>query len=152
MGDDIQTFKAGVMEIADLYVVNKADRPGADRIEQEVCAMLPLTSRPDGWRPPVVKTVATTGQGIEELCQALDQFRIFSEGSDVKEYRRKEHWRSRLLELLRQTLFERVVAEQLPDGTLDRQLDDLLSRKRDPYSVVEEIIGGFTARTGGRPS
>jgi len=152
MGDDIQTFKAGVMEIADLYVVNKADRPGADRIEQEVSAMLSLTSRPDGWRPPVVKTVATTGQGIGELCQALDQFRAFSEGSDVREYRRKQHWRSRLLELLRQTLFERAVAEQLRDGSLDRQLDNLLSHKRDPYSVVEEIIGGFTARTGGRPS
>jgi LAO/AO transport system kinase len=150
MGDDIQTFKAGVMEIADLYVVNKADRPGADRIEQEVSAMLSLSSRSDGWRPPVVRTVATTGQGIGELCQALDQFRAFSEGSDVKEYRRKEHWRSRLLELLRQTLFERVVAEQLRDGSLDRQLDDLLLHKRDPYSVVEEIIGGFLARTGGR--
>jgi LAO/AO transport system kinase len=152
MGDDIQTFKAGVMEIADLYVVNKADRPGADRIEQEVSAMLSLTSCPDGWRPPVVKTVATTGQGIGDLCQALDRFRAFSEGSDVREYRRKEHWRSRLLELLRQTLFERAVAEQLRDGSLDRQLDDLLSHRRDPYSVVEEIIGGFTARTGGRPS
>jgi len=71
MGDDIQTFKAGVMEIADLYVINKADRPGAERIEQEVTAMLSLTSRPDGWRPPVLRTVATTGQGIAELYQAL---------------------------------------------------------------------------------
>ena len=64
LGDDIQTFKAGVMEIADLYVINKADRPGADRVEQEVTAMLSLASRPDGWRPPIIKTVATTGQGI----------------------------------------------------------------------------------------
>jgi LAO/AO transport system kinase len=152
MGDDVQTFKAGVMEIADLYVVNKADRPGADRIEQEVTSLLSLTSRPDGWRPPVVKTVATTGQGIGELSQALDQFRAFSERGDVKEYRRREHWRSRLLELLRQTLFERAVAKQLREGSLDRQLDDLLSHKRDPYSVVEEIIGGFTARNGGRQS
>jgi LAO/AO transport system kinase len=148
MGDDVQTFKAGVMEIADLYVVNKADHPGADRIEQEVSAMLSLTSRSDGWRPPIVRTVATAGQGIDELCQALDRFRTFSEGSDVKEYRRREHWRARLLELLRQTLFERVVAEQLPDGSLDRQLDDLLAHKRDPYSVVEEIIAGFAGRTG----
>lgn len=152
MGDDIQTFKAGVMEIADLYVVNKADRPGADRIEQEVTAMLSLNSRPDGWRPPVVKTVATTGQGIGELCQALDQFWTFSERGDVRESRRKEHWRSRLLELLRQTLLERVVAKQLRDGVLDRQLDDLLSHKRDPYSVVEGIIAGFMARNGSRQS
>jgi LAO/AO transport system kinase len=152
MGDDIQTFKAGVMEIADLYVINKADRPGAERIEQEVTAMLSLTSRPDGWRPLVLRTVATTGQGMGELYQALDQFRAFSESGDAKEYRRKEHWRSRLLEILRQTLFERAVAEPLRDGSFDRQLDDLLAHRRDPYSVVEEIIAGFMAHTGGRQS
>jgi LAO/AO transport system kinase len=152
MGDDIQTFKAGVMEIADLYVINKADRPGAERIEQEVIAMLSLTSRPDGWRPPVLRTVAMTGQGMGELYQALDQFRAFSESGDAKEYRRKEHWRSRLLEILRQTLFERAVAEPLRDGSFDRQLDDLLAHRRDPYSVVEEIIAGFIAHTGGRQS
>ena len=79
LGDDIQTFKAGVMEIADVYVINKADRPGADRVEQEVTAMLSLASRPDGWRPPIIKTIATTGQGIAELIQGLDQFYVFGE-------------------------------------------------------------------------
>src|SRR5208283_4010660 len=64
LGDDIQTFKAGVMEIADMYVINKADRPGAERVEQEVTAMLSLASPTDGWRPPIIKTVATTGQGV----------------------------------------------------------------------------------------
>jgi LAO/AO transport system kinase len=152
MGDDIQTFKAGVMEIADLYVINKADRPGTERVEQEVTAMLSLTSRPDGWRPPVLRTVATTGQGIGELYQALDQFRAFSERGDAKEYRRKEHWRSRLLEILRQTLFERAVAEPLGDGSFDRQLDDLLAHRRDPYSIVEGIIAGFMAYPGDRQS
>ena len=123
LGDDIQTFKAGVMEIADLYVINKADRAGADRVEQEVTAMLSLASRPDGWRPPMVKTVATTGQGISELVEALDQFHAFSEKGDVTGRRRQEHWRSRLLDLLRQTLFERAVAGPLLDGSLDRQVD-----------------------------
>ena len=61
MGDDVQTFKAGVMEIADLYAINKADRPGAERVEQEVMAMLSLANRDDGWRPPILKTIATTG-------------------------------------------------------------------------------------------
>ena len=142
-GDDIQTFKAGVMEIADLYVVNKADRGGADRVEQEVTAMLSLASRPDGWRPPIVKTVATTGQGIAELCQALDQFQAFSKKSDVTSQRRKEHWRSRLLDLLRQTLFEKAVAGPLLDGSLDRQVADLVSHHRDPYQVVEDIIAAL---------
>jgi LAO/AO transport system kinase len=143
LGDDIQTFKAGVMEIADVYVVNKADRAGADRVEQEVTAMLSLASRPDGWRPPIVKTVATTGQGIAELVQALDQFHAFSQRGEVTERRRKEHWRSRLLDLLRQTLFERAVAEPLLDGSLDRQVADLLSHQRDPHQVVEEIIAAL---------
>ena len=140
LGDDIQTFKAGVMEIADVYVINKADRPGAERVEQEVAAMLSLTSRPDGWRPPIVKTVATTGQGVSDLVEALDQFQAHGEKSEATERRRKEHWRSRLLELLRQTLFERAMAAPLVDGSLDRQVAALLSRQRDPHQVVEEII------------
>ncbi|HMD83493.1 MAG TPA: methylmalonyl Co-A mutase-associated GTPase MeaB [Terriglobia bacterium] len=143
LGDDIQTFKAGVMEIADLYVINKADRPGADRVEQEVTAMLSLAIRPDGWRPPIVKTVATTGQGISELVQALDQFHGFSQRGDVTTRRRKEHWRSRLLDLLRQTLFERAVAAPLLDGSLDRQVADLLSHQKDPHQIVEEIIAAL---------
>jgi LAO/AO transport system kinase len=151
-GDDIQTFKAGVMEIADLYVVNKADCAGADRVEQEVTAMLSLASRPDGWRPPIIKTVATTGQGMAELIQALDQFHAFSEKSDVTDQKRKERWRSRLLELLRQTLFEKAVAGPLLDGSLDRQVADLLSHKRDPHQVVEEIIAALLPGTARTPS
>jgi len=147
LGDDIQTFKAGVMEIADVYVINKVDRGGADRVEQEVTAMLSLASRPDGWRPPIVKTVATTGQGIAELVQALDQFHAFGEQSDVTGRRRKEHWRSRLLDLLRQTLFERAIAEPLLDDSLDRQVADLLSHQRDPHQVVEEIIAALLPGT-----
>ena len=153
LGDDIQTFKAGVMEIADVYVINKADRAGADRVEQEVMAMLSMASRPDSRRPPIVKTVATTGQGISELVQALDQFYAFSEKGDIAGRRRKEHWRSRLLDLLRQTLFERAVADPLFDGSLDRQVADLLSHQRDPHQVVEEIIAALPARsTSSRPS
>lgn len=140
LGDDIQTFKAGVMEIADVYVINKADRAGADRVEQEVTAMLSLAARPDGWRPPIVKTVATTGQGISEFVEGLDKFFAFSEKSDVAGRRRREHWRSRLLDLLRQTLFERAVAGLLLDGSLDRHIADLLSHQRAPHQVVEEII------------
>jgi LAO/AO transport system kinase len=147
LGDDIQTFKAGVMEIADLYVINKADRPGADRVEQEVTAMLSLASRPDGWRPPIIKTVATTGQGISELVQALDQFHAFSKKGDVAGRRRKAHWRSRLLDLLRQILFERAVAAPLLDGSLDRHVGDLLLHQSDPYQVVEEIIAALLPGT-----
>jgi LAO/AO transport system kinase len=143
LGDDIQTFKAGVMEIADVFVINKADRAGADRVEQEVSAMLSLASSPDGWRPPIVKTVATTGQGIPELLQVLDQFEVFSEKSNVTARRRREHCRSRLLDLLRQTLFERALATPLLDSSLDQHLADLLSHGRSPHEVVEEIIAAL---------
>ena len=140
LGDDIQTFKAGVMEIADLYVINKADRPGADRVEQEVTSMLSLATRPDGWRPPILKTVATTGQGIGELVKALDEFQSFSATGQLADHRLKEHWRSRVLDLLRQTLFDRAVAGSLHDGSLDRQVADLISHQKDPHQLVDEII------------
>jgi len=141
LGDDIQTFKAGVMEIADLFVVNKADRPGADRVAQEVTSMLELTVRADGWRPPIVPTVATTGQGIEELRAALDAFFAFSEKEGTASDRRAVHWRQRLLELVRQTLFEHVIAAPVVAPALDRQVADLVARRRSPQEIVAEIIG-----------
>jgi len=145
MGDDVQTFKAGVMEIADLYVINKADRPGADLVSQEVAAMLSMASRSDGWRPPIIKTVATTGSGVAEVRQSLQQFRTYEEQSALKEKRRREHWRSRLLQMLRQNLFEKVAAEFLRDGALDRFVDDLLQHRTDPYSLVDRIVAGSVA-------
>ncbi|PYV27498.1 MAG: methylmalonyl Co-A mutase-associated GTPase MeaB [Acidobacteria bacterium] len=141
MGDDVQTFKAGVMEIADVFVINKADRPGADRVEQEVDAMLSIGPRSDAWRPPTLKTVATTGEGIAALREALERFRVFGQSSALSVERQQAKWRGRLLELLRQTLFEKVVAERLRDGLIDRYVDEVRAHRRDPHSVVEEIIG-----------
>jgi LAO/AO transport system kinase len=148
MGDEVQTFKAGVMEIADLYVLNKADLPGADRLQQEVEVMLSMATRGDGWRVPIVKAIATTGSGISEVRQALEQFRCFQEQTAGKEKRRRGYWRSRLLELLRRNLFERVVKERLPDGSLEPLVDDLLEHRADPYSLIEKIVAQ-TLGTGG---
>ena len=147
MGDDVQTFKAGVMEIADLYVINKADRPGADRVEQEVTAMLSMAPPRDGWHPPVLRTVATTGEGIAPLRGALEQFRVFGEQHALRLERQREQWRARLLELLRQNLFESAIGE-LRDGALESRLEDVLARRRDPHSVVEELIGEFRRAQG----
>jgi LAO/AO transport system kinase len=140
MGDDMQTFKAGVMEIADLFVINKADRPGVDRVERELTAMLAIASRRNGWLPPVIKTVATTGEGVQALREGLDNFCTFDEGGTLRQQRRREHWRDRLLGLLRQTVFERIVRERSLDSSLDRFVDEVLEHRRDPYSVIEEII------------
>jgi len=140
MGDDVQTFKAGVMEIADLYVLNKADLPGAERLEQEVGAMLSMAPRAEGWRPPIIKAIATTGSGIGEVKEALEQFRRFQEQRAGKERRRRSYWRKRLLELLRRHLFEKVVRERLRDGALEQFVDDLFEHRADPYSLVERIV------------
>lgn len=146
MGDDVQTIKAGVMEIADLYVINKADRPGTERVEQEVAAMLSLSPRRDGWQPPVLRTVATTGEGIEGLREALDQFRQASEQSPLRRERQREQWRARLLELLRQELFQKALA-RLPDSAIEAQLATLLERRSDLHSAVEQLIAEFQQKT-----
>jgi LAO/AO transport system kinase len=142
MGDDVQTFKAGVMEIADLYVINKADRPGAERVEQEVAAMLSLAPRRDSWRPPVLRTIATTGEGVAALREALEQFRVFSEQEARRLGRQREQWRARLLELLRQSLLENAV-KGLHEGALEARVEEVMARRRDPHSVVEELVGEF---------
>jgi LAO/AO transport system kinase len=147
MGDDVQTYKAGVMEIADLYVINKADRPGAIRVEQEVTAMLSLAPRRDGWRPPVLQTVATTGEGLGRLREALEQFRVFGEEHALRLARRREQWRARLLELLRQGLFESAIAD-LPGDAIQARVEEVVAHRRDPHSVAEELISDYRLAWG----
>ncbi len=132
------------MEIADLFVINKADHPGADRVEQEILSMLGITPRQDAWRPPVLRTVATTGAGAAELRQKLDEFRSFGE-KGILTARRREQCRARLLALLRQELFERVASDRLGDGALANGVEEVFSRKRDPHSVVEKWVAESTA-------
>lgn len=148
MGDDVQTFKAGVMEIADVFVINKSDRPGAERVEQELIAMLSLAARKDGWRPPIVKTVATTGEGVEKFHEALVGFREFSAKGPHRLERQREQWRARLVELLKQRLFEEVAADRLREHVVEEQLEEILARRTDPYSVVEEVIEDFLLARG----
>ncbi len=143
LGDDVQTFKAGVMEIADLFVVNKADLPGAERVGQEVTAMLSLAPAHQGWRPPIVKTVATTGEGIPVLREKLEEFRKSGQ-AEVLERRRREQTRGRLLELLRQRLYEKTLNEKLDDGIVNRCVEEILARRTDPHSAVEELIKAST--------
>ncbi len=139
MGDDVQAFKAGVMEIGDVFVINKSDRPEAHRLEQELAALLALAP-PGGWRPPVIKTIATTGGGVPELRQALEDFAAFGERSGLARERKRERCRRRLLARLRQRLWERVVAERLPEAAVEELVEDILAGRRDPYSAVEQIV------------
>lgn len=147
MGDDVQTFKAGVMEIADIFVINKADRTGADQVEQELRAMLTISPRRDDWEPPIIRTVATEGTGIPELRGALSEFRAHAEQGRLK-LRRQERARARLLEVIRQRLLERVLG-QVANDALDAYAQDLAAHRRDPYSVADEILERFSTKGSG---
>jgi LAO/AO transport system kinase len=143
MGDDVQTIKAGIMEIADIFVINKSDREGAERVEREIRAMQTLAPRPDQWTPPVVKTVATEGQGVAELAAAIAAFEEFLAKNDRLQQKKASNWRERLVEMLRDSLLERVLRHDLSDGQMARYAAEVAEHKRDPYTLVEEIVGGL---------
>ena len=148
MGDDIQTFKAGVMEIADLFVINKADQPGAERVEQQINMMLSVALKPAAWQPPILKTIATAGEGVSEMREALETFRTFLQESPCGLERRRVRLRFRLLELLRQSLFEKVAREQFDAASIDAYVEEILARLRDPHSIVEEMMEASGVKPG----
>lgn len=146
MGDDVQTIKAGIMEIADIFVINKSDRDGADRVEREIRAMQSLATRSDKWTPPIVKTVAADGKGIAELAEAITGYAAYLEKEDLGLARKIQNWRQRLVEMLRDVLLDRA-RSQLTDNDLSRYAGEVAERKRDPYSLVEEIAAGQARNT-----
>jgi LAO/AO transport system kinase len=143
MGDDVQTIKAGIMEIADIFVVNKSDREGADRIEREIRAMQTLAVRNDKWTPPIVRTVALEGKGVPELASAISDFESFLARNDLLLKKKVSNWRERLVEMLREALLQRLLRERLPEDEIGRLAADVAEQRRDPYSLVEEIAGDF---------
>ncbi len=140
LGDDVQNFKAGVMEIADVFVINKADRGDTDRLEQEVKVVLGLSRRDDQWEPPVVKTVATEGTGVAELAAALEAYRAHIERAGLREQKRIERWQERLLDLIRERALERVLKAGVNKEQLAVYARKIARRERDPYGVVEELL------------
>ncbi len=143
MGDDVQTIKAGIMEIADIFVINKSDRDGAERVEREVRAMQSLAMRHDGWTPPIVKTVASEGTGITKLLAAIEKYREHLQHNGRAQARRIENWRERIAEMLRDALFQRVLSYYLSEGEANRYATEVAEHKRDPYSLVEKIVDGL---------
>jgi LAO/AO transport system kinase len=140
MGDDVQALKAGIMEIGDIFVINKCDRPGVEKMERAVLAMLSLAHRADGWQPPVLKTVATEGRGIDDLVGAIAQCHSFFQSSVARLEKKKDAARQRLITLLEERLVKSAVQQVFPDGELNRVVEQIAERQRDPYSVVDEII------------
>jgi LAO/AO transport system kinase len=138
-GDEVQTLKAGVMEIADIFVVNKADREGADRAAAAIEAMLSLDQAPEGaWRAPVLRCVATTGAGVAELIDTIDRFRARTDAVPGARRRARAEWRLR--EVLGRTFMDRVMTRVLAPGEFDRLLERIAARETDPYTVAGEIV------------
>ena len=139
MGDDVQTIKAGIMEIADIFVINKSDREGAERVEREVRVMQSLASRHDGWTPPIVKTVASEGKGVDELAAAVAGYEAYLKRENLALKRNIHNWQERLVEMLRDAMLERARSE-LGNGRAEQYAAEVAQHKRDPYSLVEEIV------------
>ena len=138
MGDDVQTIKAGIMEIADIFVINKSDREGAERVEREIRALQSLAVRNDGWTPPIVKTVASEGQGVEEWGAAIAEYENYLQKENRALRKSVENWQERLVEMLRDAMLEKARAQL---GDMARLAAEVAERKRDPYSLIEEIAG-----------
>jgi LAO/AO transport system kinase len=138
-GDDVQALKAGIMEIADIFVVNKADRDGADRTVASVEALLALQAfDADAWRPPIVRTVATTGDGVAELVATIERFRAHTRATLGS--RRRARAEFRLREILARRFLERVETEVLGPGEFGEYLERIARRELDPYSAAADIM------------
>ena len=140
LGDDIQNMKAGLMEVADIFVLNKSEREGADRLEQELHAMLSLVMPRDGWHPPVVRTVASENKGIDTLAAAIAKFRAHFESSGERRRKHVEHWKARLIELVESRLLQKVLGGKDADARLTALAGEVADRKKDPFAAATEIM------------
>ena len=140
MGDDIQAIKAGIMEIGDVFVINKADRDGVLRTQKELESLLSLAHRPDMWDPPVVKTIATENKGIEDLSAAIEGYNAFQKRGDASLVRKQAIAKWRLLELLRERLLTELLSRNGTSEKLDKIALEIAEKKKDPYSAIEEIL------------
>jgi LAO/AO transport system kinase len=140
MGDDVQSIKAGIMEIADIFVVNKSDREGADRVEKEVRTLQSLASDHESWVPPIVRTVANTGLGIPELIKTIDGFWAWLGKEDRLLKRREIYWRDRVTEMIRLEAFKRVRKRGLDEEALELIIQQVARKEQDPYQLVPKLI------------
>ncbi|MFQ5718096.1 MAG: methylmalonyl Co-A mutase-associated GTPase MeaB [Acidobacteriota bacterium] len=139
LGDDIQSIKAGIMEIAHVFVVNKADREGADRVSMEIDQMLSLSESAGRWRPPIVSTVATTGEGVVRLTEEIDTHRAQAGSTASGAHRRRELSRERIMSLA-QDRFLAILRQRAGDEAIESAVDAVASRKVDPYRATDALL------------
>jgi LAO/AO transport system kinase len=140
-GDDIQAMKAGILEIADIFVINKCEQEGTDRLEQELSFMLQTgDNRSDDWTIPIYRTEAIKGVGIDKLILGIHRHQEMLNRKGLRQQREKERVKIEFLEILRSSLMNKLLQKLSQNGNLDRMLETIAKRERDPYTVVEEII------------
>ncbi len=141
MGDEVQAIKAGIMEIGNLFVVNKADREAADRTVAEIEMTLGLGKASGAWTPKVFKTVAVKAEGISDLLRGILEHRSFLENNPANREKRRERSRWVFWELLRERIAAQIVERVATNGTLEQLITRIATRETDPYSAVEEVLG-----------
>lgn len=146
MGDDIQSLKAGILEIADIFAINKSDREGADRLEAELKAARSLASSQDSeWKVPAVRTVASTGAGIAELASAVAAFQAWLASENRFAERRAAQWRERILEMVRAELMRELRRSALGEGELEEIAARVADGSENPYLAVPRLLRGIRA-------
>jgi LAO/AO transport system kinase len=144
MGDDVQAFKAGIMEIGDIFVLNKADYAQVERAEKELQAALSLAKRSDGWSPLIARTVATQGEGIQGLIGHIEAFERYRQSAGEGVERRKGSVERELIELLKDALLEKATRQSGVCDRIHAALQAIQERRLDPYTAVDEIMSDLT--------
>lgn len=140
LGDDIQAIKAGILEIGDVFAINKADRDGCDRLNIEIEMMLDLDSKKVEWRPPIKRTVASKDEGVEELAEALDEHFVYLESSGELQKRREQRIRDEVLMMIQEEIARYVENNVTAGENFDAQIDSINNHQSDPYTVVDDIM------------
>jgi len=140
LGDDIQAIKAGILEIGDVFAINKADREGADKLNTEIAMMLDLNPIKVDWRPPIKRTVASQSEGISELMQTIEEHIAFLEQSGELTNRRTKRTRNELIAMVDEQIGRYIMQKITVTGEFDRMVESVHNRDKDPYSVVNSIL------------
>jgi LAO/AO transport system kinase len=141
LGDDIQAIKAGIMEIADIFVVNKADRENADKAVIDIQSNLQMNNKQSPWRPVVLKTVAITGEGIPELVEKIEEHRCFLQGdTECGKISLRSRAETELVEAIREKVTSSLIEELKKQGRFDELIHDIMERKIDPASAAQRLL------------
>ncbi|MGC9346271.1 MAG: methylmalonyl Co-A mutase-associated GTPase MeaB, partial [Candidatus Bathyarchaeales archaeon] len=139
LGDEIQAIKAGMMEIADIFVVNKADRENADKALMDIQAILQLNNKEKAWKPPVLKTAALTGEGVPQLIEKIEEHKHFLE-KELERKRSREKAKAELIEAIKEKIAASIIEDLKKEGKFEEFLQKILEKEMDPASAAEKLL------------